>query len=594
MSESLRFDLLANDRASAVFDKLGRTVGDTDTKFSKMGATMAKVGKVAALGLAAGIGAGAVALAGMTKNAIEDQAAQQKLALGLKNSTDATDAQVAAAERWITAQGNALGVTDDELRPALQKLAQSTGSVGKAQKQLQIAMDVSAGSGKSLASVTEAMMKANNGSVVGLSRLGIATKNAAGETLGMQQIMGKAAATFGGQAAANADTLGGKMNILKLRFDEAKETIGAKLIPILTNLSDWVLSTGIPAVSKLAEFVSDNSTAFKVLAGVGGVLAGSLVAIGVTSSVYSALTTVAAAASKAFAAAQWLVNAALTANPIGLVIVAIAALGAGLVVAYKKSETFRNIVDGALRAVGGVFAWLGDRGRAILGALAEAWAGFRNRLVGIKDSIGNVLSNLFDPAQEAWSNTRAWVGDRWAAFREWVGGWGEGLAGKLGDIFGGLRDAWTTTRTWVEEKWGTFKSWITGQTLNFAGMFDGLAGAFKSAVNQVIAGWNNLSFSIPGFNPPGPGSFPGVSVGTPNIPYLADGGIVTRPTMAVVGEAGPEAVIPLPSGVRALGGGQTINFYVTINDATDPDAVVAAIRRYVKRNGRLRDVAAPA
>ena len=205
MTTSIGFDIYARDTASAKFAALGDNIDGTTTKFAKIG----QAAKVAGLAIVAGVGVAAVALVGMTKAAIEDEAAQQKLALGLKNATGATDAQVAAAEKWITAQGNALGVTDDELRPALQKLAQSTGDVGKAQRQLQIAMDISAGSGKSLQAVTEAMMKANNGSVTGLARLGIATKNAAGETLSMEQIMRRAGDTFGGQAAANADTLSG-------------------------------------------------------------------------------------------------------------------------------------------------------------------------------------------------------------------------------------------------------------------------------------------------------------------------------------------------------------------------------------------------
>jgi phage-related protein len=273
------------------------------------------------------------------------------------------------------------------------------------------------------------------------------------------------------------------------------------------------------------------------------------------------------ALTKSWAAVQWVLNAALIANPIGLVVVGLAALSAGLVIAYGKSETFRDVVDGAVRAVGNAFGWLSDKSRAVLNFVAERWNAFKGTILDGKATIANALGNLFDGIHGAWTGVRSWIGERWSIFREWVGGWGESVFGKLADIFGGIRTAWTTVREWVGERWESFKTWITGQALNFGGMFDGLSAAFKSAVNAIISGWNGLSFSIPGFNPPGPGNFPGVSVGTPNIPYLAEGGIVRRPTLAVVGEAGPEAVIPLSK----MGSGHVTNHYeFHIHDATDP------------------------
>ncbi len=602
MSTSIGFDIYAKDTASAKFDNLGNKIDGTSTKFAKIG----QVAKVAGLALAAGIGAGAVALVGMTKNAIEDDAAQRKLAIGLQNATGATDAQVASVEKYISAQGKALGVTDDELRPAFQRLVEATGSVKKAQEQMSIAMDVSAGTGKSLKTVSEALMKANNGTTASLSKLGLKTKDAQGNTLSLDDALKSMSQTFEGQATAKANTLEGKMGRLKVMFDETKETIGSALIPILTDLGDWILGTGVPAierfvqgwkdgtgaggnfaaivgtvgsaVSSTAAFIKENATALSILAG----------ALGTAYVGFKALMFV-----KTVTTAVAAFNVMLAANPIGLVVVALVALTAGLVIAYKRSETFREVVNGALGAVSGAFDRLGDVCRNVLNGMQEKWAGFKDRLGDIKESIGRILSNIFDPIQGAWSSVREWIGERWAAFREFVGGWQEGLSGRLDNIFDGIRAAWTSVREWVDGKWAAFRDWAAGLTLNFSGAFDGIGVAFRSAVNSIISAWNNLSFGIPAFDPPGPGKFPGVTVSTPNVPFLAEGGIVRQPTMAVVGESGPEAVIPLSRLGGALGGAPTeVTYNFTINDATDPQAVVAAIQAYTKRNGPLRGLTA--
>lgn len=84
-------------------------------------------------------------------------------------------------------------------------------------------------------------------------------------------------------------------------------------------------------------------------------------------------TKTAAAATKAWAAVQWVLNAALAANPIGLVIVAIAALVAGIIIAYKKSETFRNIVQGAARAAAAAFQWVVNAIKAVIGWMRANW-----------------------------------------------------------------------------------------------------------------------------------------------------------------------------------------------------------------------------
>ena len=242
MSTSLVFDILARDRASSTF----RNIGDTADKQTGKLKTFAKIGL---LGLAAGGVAVAAGLGKAVGAAAEDEAGQARLAAAARNTAKATDGQVKAMEDWIGAQGRSLGVTDDELRPAMGRLLTATGDVGKAQDLAALSMDVAAGSGKSLESVSTAVMKAQGGQVSALSRLGINTKDAEGKTISFEKATKRMADTFGGQAATKAETFQGTVDRLKLVFGETVETIGAKLLPILTTMAEWFLTKGIPAIS---------------------------------------------------------------------------------------------------------------------------------------------------------------------------------------------------------------------------------------------------------------------------------------------------------------------------------------------------------
>ncbi len=321
----------------------GRVASDLEQKFGKLGARMNKVGQVSGRVLAGGLvlAAGAAVKAGQA--AAEDEQAQVKLANTLRQTAGATTAQVAATEDWIAAQGKALGVADDELRPALARLATATGDVGKAQKLASLAMDISAATGKDLSTVSTALAKAQTQGVSSLSRLGVATKNAAGETMSLSEVTDSLTSKYSGSAAKAAKTTAGQQKILTVQMQELQEEIGTKLLPTLTSLS----SAGL----KTVDWMSNNSTTVKILVGsIAGLLA---ITWATTKAIaaWTAITKIAAAAQVVFTNIQWALNVAMAANPIGLVIVAIAALAVGLVVAYKKSETFRNIVNGAFGAV---------------------------------------------------------------------------------------------------------------------------------------------------------------------------------------------------------------------------------------------------
>ena len=243
-------------------DNFTKNLNKADNDVSTFGDKVSDFGKKAGLAFAAA-GAAAVAYAGKlaidgVKSAIADAAAQEKLALTLTNVTGATEAQIAATEDYITKTSLAFGVTDDELRPSLERLARATGNLQKAQELQTVAIDVAAGSGKSLEAVTNAMAKAAEGNTASLAKLGIGLSSAQLKTMSMEQITAKLADTFENQASVKADTFAGKMARLQIAFDEGKETVGAFILDAITPMVETIVNQVIPAISSFTSNLGEN------------------------------------------------------------------------------------------------------------------------------------------------------------------------------------------------------------------------------------------------------------------------------------------------------------------------------------------------
>ena len=222
----------------------------SENQVEGFGEKMGKFGKVAAAAFAAAAAA-AVAYAGKlaidgVKAAIEDEAAQARLANALKNTTNATNEQIASVEKQIEKMSLAFGIADDELRPSFQRLATATGTLTKAQNTLQLALDISAATGKSVEAVSNALGKAYEGNTGALGRLGIGLSTAEIRSMGLEATMAQLAETFGGAATTQANTLEGQINRLKVGFDEAKESVGAALLPAVTAFINYITNRLIP------------------------------------------------------------------------------------------------------------------------------------------------------------------------------------------------------------------------------------------------------------------------------------------------------------------------------------------------------------
>lgn len=405
---------------------------------------------------------------------------------------------------------------DDDATASGQAVLAQFGLTGKQVAALTpLLQDYAAKTGKDLPSAATDLGKAVLGQGRALKTVGLNLKDTGSAAGNLDQLMGGLRKQVGGFAQAEGKTASGQAAILTNQFGELQEKVGSALVPALSKLADILLSV----VGFFQSLPGPAQAAIGVVAGL------VVVAIAVTKAI------------QAWAAVQAVLNVVMTANPIGLIIVAIAALVAGLIIAYKNSETFRNIVQAAWDVLKGVASFIGT---VVVGA-------FR--------AMSSAVGAVFGFIQRNWPMLLAILTGP------------IGLAVKfIVDNFNGIV---------------SFISGLPGRIASAAsGMWDGIKNAFKSAINWIIRAWNGLDFSIPSVEVFGK-KVGGQSIGTPNIPLLASGGIVKRPTLAMIGEAGPEAVIPLGRG----GYGSPSTITINMPPGSDGEDVVAAIRRWERRNG---------
>tara|TARA_R110000822_G_scaffold36003_2_gene101514 strand:- start:69 stop:1520 length:1452 start_codon:yes stop_codon:yes gene_type:complete len=438
--------------------------------------------KKAAIPAAAALGAVVAVIGQSVKAAIEDEAAQASLARQIESSTGATAKQIESVEQYISSLGRSVAVSDDQARPAFQALVVATKDLTIAQDLMNLAIDVSAATGKDLTAVTDALAKAYAGNMRGLQTLSPELKLMIKDGADLQEVMGVLNTNFGGAGEAAANTAAGGMKKLGIAFGETKESIGAAFLPIFEKL--------LPVVEKFAAWAERNPTLLAAVTAAIGILAISILAV----------------------------NAAMMLNPAIAITAGIVALGVAIFVAYKKFEGFRNVVDTVFNGI-----------KAAINFGKEAWKSY----VAYVDYVLDIATKVFQ------------------FFRN---------------------DVWTV-----------IKQIVTGVKSIMEGVVDALIAPFKAAFNGIARAWNNtigkFSFTVPSWVP----GIGGSGFSMPDIPYLADGGIVTGPTLAMIGEKGPEAVIPL-TGRNAGAGGTT---YVTINTGADPQAVVRALQTYNRTIGAV-------
>jgi len=468
--------------------------------------------KKAALPAAAAIAGLGIVAVDAVKAFMEDDKAAQLLATSLRNTTGATDAQIASVEKFITKTSVAAAVADDELRPAFDKLVRGTGDVTQAQDLLNLALDISAGTGKDLGAVSDALSKAFNGQLGPLKKLDPALASLIENGASTDEVFAALGQTFKGAASTSANTASGKMKSFSIQMGEFKESVGAAVFPIVEKL--------LPAFQAMGTWISNNVGLVVTLGAVIGGIAAAVILTNAALSAWAAVSAVTAAINAVTAAsfsALWVATGA----------VVIIAIIAALVALQVKFDIFGKAIDGIK-------------------------VGF--------NAVWGAIKYVFDWAKNNWPLLLAIITGPFGMAIAFVVKFKDDIMGVFSLIYNGIK-----------------------ATMGFVA--DMISAPFKAAFRAVASLWNNtigkLSFSVPSWVP----GIGGKGFDVPDIPMLAEGGIVTGPTLAMIGEAGPEAVIPL-SKMGGMGGGITVNVNGGISTSQEiSQAIVKALQNYVYQSG---------
>lgn len=500
---------------------LNAATSDIESGGSKVKKTMAGVGKAVAAGFAVGA---AVSFGKAAVGAAEESAqATARLDNVFKQMGDTTGKASQAAQDYASELSAQTAIEDEAIMSAQAMLAtfgkvsnETARQAGIFDRATAAAADLAAAGFGSLESNATQLGKALQDPVKGLAALarsGVTFSEAQKEQIkslvesnrhleAQQIVLGAIEGQVKGTAAATAT----ESEKMKVAFGEVQESVGMALLPVLQELA--------PVLAKVAKFIADNSRVIVPLVAV----VGGLVAI-----------------IKVATAVQIAWNFAMSANPIGLVVIAIGALVAAIVLLVKNWGTVTAAFNKGFAAIKSaaleVFGWIKANWPLLLGILTGPF-GLAVALI----------------------------------IKHWD---------RLAD---GARDAVNAIKSAV----GTIADAIMGQVGRVSRAVERIVNAIKGPINAVLGAWNRISFSVPRFEIPsvtvlgkkiGGGSFGGQSFGVPQIPLLAKGGVVSSPTLLVAGEGRGREIIAPEGLLRQIMGEQAVNVRVFIGDRELRDLV---------------------
>lgn len=359
-----------------------------------------------------------------------------------------------------------------------------------------------------------------------------------------------------GQFAREADTAAGQAQRNKAAWTDVLAVLGEALLPAVTSITE--------KFAELAKWIGDNTTVVGVLVGIIGGLAAVILLINAGLAIYEAMTIAAAAA-------QWLFNTALFAFPLTWIIIAIIAVIAAIVLLWNNCETFRNIVTA-------VWEWI----KAVWQTSVSAIVGFMQNLWSNVKSTWDNITNAFSTAINAIKGWLQTLGD----FFGKIPGWLSSALGTVWNIitapFNSAIEAVRGYVFWFSSMFAPVVGWISGA---LSGIYNAVTSPFrtaiewvKDAINGIKGAWNSVAGAINGVSVtfgPIPDWVPGIGGNSwtfdpPNLPHLARGGWVTRPTLALVGEGrSSELVAPEPMLRRILReeGGSSRHYSINVTVA---------------------------
>lgn len=346
---------------------LGRVSDGLEAAGGKADTNAKKIGAVGGVALATGL-----ALQQMASGDVE---AQNKLENAISNTGKAYDDYADRVDGAVESSVR-FGVTDGEVKDALTRLTDATKDPAKALDDLAMAQDLAAAKGISLSDAATMIGKAHNGSAKVFKEFGVEVGKNADGTADYEGALGKLADTLKGRAEANADSFGGKMREIRAWTDNAASSLAEQYGPAITMAGAAL--TGLAAITEIASAANVKNAASTVAAKAAQI--GSAVATGVAT------------------AAQWAWNVALNANPIGLIIIAIAAFVGAILWLWNNVDWFRNGVTAAWEAIKTGWTWLWDN--AIKPGIDAFGAAFRwlwnSVLAPVTRFILNGFANLTD------------------------------------------------------------------------------------------------------------------------------------------------------------------------------------------------------
>ena len=473
-----------------------------------------------------------------------------------------------------------MGISDD----AFQSFATTTGgllrdmgvpmeqTVGMTNDLAQRGADLAAVYGVDAEQAFTAMQKAMGGSYKGLRELGIQMdKNEveayamskgwtdaegnvtdAGRAMATQALIMEKTADKAGTFAEHSGEVANQQKILALQFEETKETIGTALLPIIQKLLDVF----VPLLEFTAKYAD-------VIVPIAGIVLGMVAAY----KAYELITMAVKAAQLVATAAQWAWNAAMMANPIGLIVIAIAAVVAAVILLYTKVDWFRNMVDAAIDGVVAAWNWL--------------WDILKKTFNWIKDNWPLLLAILTGP----FGTAVYLIVKNWDSIKNAAGHAIDAIQGIMGRVWDILTWPFRHAQESISYVWGlvsgVFRGFVDNLRWLFGQVYDIITYPFRRAMDAIKWLWNT---TIGGFGFTIPNWIPVVGGKEFRIPKMAAGGIVTRPTIALIGEAGPEAVVPL--GTKGFGGTTVINVYALTATAEVGRQVYNALQEYQRTSGK--------
>lgn len=358
------------------------------------------------------------------------------------------------------------------------------------------------------------------------------------------------------------DNLGGDMTRLQSKLEGVQIAMYEKFEPALRE--------GVKVLDKLLDginFVVEHSTEF--IAAVSGMTAGIAAYVAYTTALtvmkegWMALTVV----EKAAAAAQWLLNAAMSANPIGLIVAAVAGLVTAFVILWNKSEGFREfwigLWDKVKGVVSGVVDWIKTNWKNLLTILTGPFGIFIRFIIEHFDEIKTAFSQGIALIKSGFKTLVSWIKSTVITpVTNFFKGMWDGLKNGAKAAWEGIKSVFGKIPEWFKEKftaaWKAVKAVFSTGGKIFDGIKEGIASVFKTVVNAIIRGINKViavpfkainkildkirNVSIAGAKP-----FSGLihTLNVPQIPQLAQGGVLKKGQVGLLEGAGAEAVVPL-------------------------------------------------